>query len=94
MAYQIDGNDLEICICICKGDYSHIGSVEVGVKITHKETGITVYSLLEKSQYANKLIALEFLKMELVKQRFANIDENDLVDGKTFWKELNSGKYD
>jgi hypothetical protein len=30
--------------------------------------------------------------MELVKQRFANIDEDDLVDGKTFWKELNSEK--
>jgi len=32
--------------------------------------------------------------MELVKQRFANIDEDDLVEGKTFRKNINSGKYD
>lgn len=37
---------------------------------------------------------MEELKMELVKLRFANIDEDDLVDGDTFFEELESGKYD
>jgi len=37
---------------------------------------------------------IEELKMELVKARFDNIDENDLVDGQTFFDELDSGKYD
>ena len=37
---------------------------------------------------------IEHLKMELVKSRFENIDESDLVDGKTFFEELDSGKYD
>jgi hypothetical protein len=34
------------------------------------------------------------LKMELVKSRFSNINEGDLVDGETFFDELDSGKYD
>jgi len=68
MANQMDENDIEITIC--KGDYSHIGSAEVGVKLVHRPTNITVYSLKKKSQYANKVIALELLKLELVKQRF------------------------
>jgi hypothetical protein len=29
-------------------------------------------------------------KMELVKSRFENIDEDDLVDGKVFWEQLNA----
>ena len=29
-------------------------------------------------------------KMELVKSRFENIDEDDLVDGKVFWEQLNT----
>ena len=37
---------------------------------------------------------IEQLKLELVKSRFENIDESDLVDGKIFREELNSGKYD
>lgn len=38
--------------------------------------------------------AMEELKMELVKLRFSNIDEDDLVDGDTFFEDLESGKYD
>ena len=38
--------------------------------------------------------AVEQLKMELVKLRFSNIDNNDLVDGDTFFNDLESGKYD
>jgi len=37
---------------------------------------------------------IEQLKMELVKSRFENIYESDLIDGKTFREELNAGKYD
>ncbi|MFV0448664.1 MAG: type II toxin-antitoxin system Phd/YefM family antitoxin [Vibrio sp.] len=38
--------------------------------------------------------AMEELKMELVKLRFSNIDDDDLVDGDTFFEELESGQYD
>lgn len=37
---------------------------------------------------------IEELKMALVKARFDNIAENDLVDGETFFDELDSGIYD
>lgn len=38
---------------------------------------------------------IEDLKMELVKARFSDIDDDDdLTDGDTFFKELESGKYD
>jgi hypothetical protein len=33
-------------------------------------------------------------KMELVKSRFENIDEDDLIDGQVFREKLNSGEYD
>ncbi len=33
-------------------------------------------------------------KMALVKVRFSDIGDNDLVDGDTFFKELDSGIYD
>lgn len=33
-------------------------------------------------------------KMELVKLRFSDLDEDDLVDADTFFKDLDSGKYD
>ena len=36
----------------------------------------------------------EKLKMDFVKSRFENIDESDLADGKTFFEDLDSGKYD
>ncbi|GGB78226.1 type II toxin-antitoxin system Phd/YefM family antitoxin [Shewanella inventionis] len=36
----------------------------------------------------------EELKMELVRSRFENIDEDDLMDGNDFLDELDSGKYD
>jgi protein subunit release factor A len=60
-------NERDLDIGICKGEYSHVGSVETGVKITHRATGITVSSLKEKSQYANKVIAMELLEIELAK---------------------------
>lgn len=58
-------NKSDLDINICKGEYSHIGSVETGVEIMHRATGIMVSSLKEKSQYANKVIAMELLEIEL-----------------------------
>ncbi|MGI2040503.1 type II toxin-antitoxin system Phd/YefM family antitoxin [Shewanella frigidimarina] len=37
---------------------------------------------------------MEELKMELVKSRFSDVDDSDLVDGDTFFNDLDSGKYD
>jgi hypothetical protein len=36
----VDGSDVDVSIC--KGEYSHVGSVETGVEITHRASGITV----------------------------------------------------
>lgn len=33
-------------------------------------------------------------KMEFVKLRFSDLDENDLVDADTFFEDLDAGKYD
>ncbi|GAA6172032.1 hypothetical protein NBRC116592_17020 [Colwellia sp. KU-HH00111] len=94
MKAEIDNSEILMETC-CAGEQSpHTCGALRGIKLTHKATGIVVHSIKEKSQHANKLAALELLKMELVKRRFDNIDEDDLVDGKTFWEELNSGKHD
>ncbi len=55
-----------------------------------KKNGSPIAVVLSSDEY-NKI---EELKMELVKSRFENIDENDLMDGNTFLDELDSGKYD
>ncbi|MEX3074545.1 hypothetical protein AB3Y13_22920 [Vibrio alginolyticus] len=39
-------------------------------------------------------IAKDNVKMEMVKARFSDIDDEDLVDGETFFKELEEGRYD
>lgn len=43
---------------------------------------------------SNEYKKIEDLKMELVKLRFQNIDEDELVEGAAFFDELDSGKYD
>ena len=58
------------------------------VKITKNGNPVAVVLSLEAYEKFDQL------KMELVKSRFENIDENDLVDGKLFREELSSGKYD
>jgi protein subunit release factor A len=85
---MINLKENEIEIMICPANESKIGSAEVGVRIKHISTNITVESLTEKTQYANKTIAVDKLKNELVKYRFENIDENDLSDGKAFFEDL------
>ncbi|MDV7104571.1 type II toxin-antitoxin system Phd/YefM family antitoxin [Vibrio sp. TH_r3] len=54
------------------------------------KNGTSVAVVMSSKDYK----VIEELKMELVKLRFANIDEDDLVDGDTFFEELESGKYD
>lgn len=55
-----------------------------------KKNGSPVAVVLSSEEYSR----IEELKMELVKSRFENIDENDLMDGNAFLDELDSGKYD
>lgn len=53
-----------------------------------KENSIPVVMSSQESQLT------EEQKMALVKARFSDIDDNDLVDGDTFFKDLDSGMYD
>lgn len=60
---ELDESELEITTC--KGDCSKVGSAEIGVKIRHIPTGTIAYSLSKKSQYANKVAAIEKIKIKL-----------------------------
>lgn len=55
-----------------------------------KKNGTAVAVVLSTAEYER----METLKMELVKSRFENIDEDDLQEGNRFLDELDSGKYD
>lgn len=52
--------------------------------------GNTVAFVMSSREYQR----IEELKMELIKARFSSIDGNDLVDGDTFFEQLESGMYD
>jgi len=54
------------------------------------QNGSSVAVVMSTKDY----LAMEELKMELVKLRFSNVDEVDLVAGDTFFEDLESGKYD
>ncbi|MBO1898642.1 type II toxin-antitoxin system Phd/YefM family antitoxin [Shewanella sp. BF02_Schw] len=54
------------------------------------KNGTSVAVVMSSKDYQ----VMEELKMEIVKLRFSNIDEDDLVDGDTFFEDLESGKYD
>mgnify|MGYP000080977943 FL=1 len=54
------------------------------------KNGTPVAVVISSKEYSK----IEELKMELVKSRFSNINEDDLVDGEAFFDELDSGKYD
>ena len=58
--------------------------VSVGVLVKYGSTNITAKSTSKKTQYANKVQAIEKLKVLLLKERFHNIDEADLIDCNTF----------
>lgn len=92
-------NSDEIEITTCASPYDPPIGAHVGVKIRHLKLNIEVTSTDQKSQHKNHMVAMENLKselakFELVRSRFEDIDEDDLIDGETFWRELNSGKYD
>ncbi|SEK56082.1 prevent-host-death family protein [Colwellia chukchiensis] len=55
-----------------------------------KKNGNPVAVILSSEEYSR----IEELKMELVRSRFENIDEIDLMDGNDFIDGLDSGKYD
>ena len=54
------------------------------------KNGTPVAVVVSSKEYSK----IELLKMELVKSRFSNVNDDDLVDGDTFFAELDSGKYD
>lgn len=54
------------------------------------KNGTPVAVVISKNEY-NKI---EELKMELVRSRFENIEDDDLMRSDDFFAELNSGKYD
>ncbi|PCI58787.1 MAG: prevent-host-death protein [Gammaproteobacteria bacterium] len=54
------------------------------------KNGTSVAVVISSKEYQQ----IEALKMELVKSRFANVDNTDLVDGERFFQELDSGQYD
>ncbi len=54
------------------------------------KNGTSVAVIISSKEYQQ----IEALKMELVKFRFTNVDNTDLVDGESFFQELDSGQYD
>ena len=54
------------------------------------KNGTPVAVVLSTREYEK----IEELKMQLVKSRFSNIEEDDLVEGEQFFKDLDSGMYD
>lgn len=56
----------EIHIQIIKSECTNLGGVEVGVQVTHIETGLTASSTSYSSQYQNKQAALALLRKRLV----------------------------
>lgn len=70
------------------------GSMLIGVQsepIEIVKNGSPVAVVMSSKEYRE----IEALKMELVKARFAGVEEDDdLVDGDTFFRELGEGKYD
>jgi protein subunit release factor B len=73
---MIDLKENEIEIIICPANESKIASAEVGVKIKHIPTNITVESITEKTQHANKNIAIDKLQREISKQVKNAFDNN------------------
>lgn len=84
----------EIEFFIIASNETQFLGAEVGVTAKHKKTGLTTESTSYKTQHQNKLAAIELLKDKLVKERFLNLDESDLVDGEQFLSDLDSGKYE
>lgn len=94
---DINSDDIEVTTC--DSPYDPPIGAHIGVKIRHLKLNIEVTSTDQRSQHKNHMAAMgnlksELAKFELVKSRFEDIDEDDLMDGETFWNELNFGRYD
>lgn len=89
----MDNFEDQLEIKIITSEKTKLAGAEVGVQVTHIETGLSASSTSLSSQHQNKVAAIELLKEKIVKDRFENI-EDDLMDGKEFFKKLNDGEYD
>ncbi len=67
--------------------YRSITAQSEPVKIINN--GTQVAFVVSSKEYSR----MEEIKLELVKTRFSNTDD-DLIDGDTFFDKLDSGKYD
>lgn len=77
---------------IIKSEQSPLLGAEVGVRVKDLKTGLIAESTSFSTQHKNKLAALEQLKEAIVKERFSNIDEDELIDGNDFLDRLDSEK--
>lgn len=75
---QMDNSDLDISIC--RSPRTTLLSAEVGVRITHIPTGITVRSIEQSTQHLNKLAALDMLKKLLNDKLEAVTDTRELAE--------------
>ncbi len=65
-------DDNELDIEVIPSSHDPVAGAHVGVRIRHKTSGLTAESSSETTQYANKLNALETLKIQLVKLSSGN----------------------
>lgn len=70
-------NEKELIIDTCSSPNDPVVGAYVGIQIRHNPSKIVVKSVKMKTQHENRLEAMEKLKLELVKERFCSIDENN-----------------
>lgn len=56
----------------------------VGVRVRYGSMNVTAESTLKRTQYANKVEAVEKLKRRLVEEHFLSIGDTDMLDGSAF----------
>lgn len=66
----MDDNELDIEVIPSPHD-PDVGA-HVGIRIRHKVSGLTAESSSEATQYANRLKAMDMLKMQLMQAGYGN----------------------